>query len=295
MKWKKTLNCILFLVAIVAVERFCHHKTKGFRDHKIYSSFPNEERFDRDTALELTEEANHILSQNFYFLGDGGQGYSFVSEDGSFVLKLFKVHHMRVPNILEKLPLFGILEEQKQKFILFRKQNKEKIFGSCKVAFDHFKEETGLIYLHLNPTNEKHPIVTIFDAIGAKHHIQLDKAPFALQYKAELAFTDLKANLIAQEDDKIEKSIDSFTKFISLRSQKGIEDLDLGLKRNYGFLNDQFIEIDIGSFRYNDKLINPQYARTEMLKKTEGLRKIVEIHYKEKIPYLDQSIEKALK
>lgn len=286
-----TLKTIVFLTLFITVERFCHHKTVGFRVHKIESHFPYDERYAVNAPTdEQKEEVQKILSQRFTFLGDGGQGYSFLSEDGEYVLKFFKLHHMRVPTLFTKLPLFGPLKKAQQDFITYREKNHEKIFGSCRIAYEKLKEETGLVYLHLNKTQDEHPTVMVVDPIGIAHPVALDKTAFALQKKAHVAFRHVKQAMLSKDEKAVKTTIDNFVSFVGKRCQKGVEDLDAGFKRNYGMIGDKLIEIDIGSFCQNDALKSAERMKEEILKKTEGLRRSLAARYPEMLPYLDKTL-----
>jgi len=292
---KILIKTVLSLTAFFAVERFCHEKTRGFRPGKILSHFANDPRYEISSlSEEEIQNANEILKQRFYFLGDGGQGYSFTSEDGLYVLKFFKLHHMRTSKILKQLPLFGILRSATDDFIEEREMNHNKIFSSCMIAMQDFKEETGMIFLHLNTTSYRHPIVSITDAIGVNHNIELDKAAFALQKKASVAFRDLHQAINRKDEEVVKEAISSFVSFLAKRCQKGIQDLDSGFKRNYGIVNGELIEIDVGSFTKNASLQDPKIMKKEILKKTEGLRKGLVAHYPEMILFFEQSLETAI-
>lgn len=297
MKKKLILPCkiALFLTLFVGAERFSHHRTKGFRVHKIQSHFPYEERYAVSApSSQEKEEMQKILSQRFTFLGDGGQGYSFLSEDGQYVLKFFKLHHMRVPSVLINLPLFGPLKKAKQDFITYRQKNHEKIFGSCKIAYEELKEETGLIYLHLNRTQQEHPTVLVVDPIGIAHPVALDKTAFALQKKAHMAFRQVRQDMLSKDERAVKAIIENFVFFVATRCQRGVEDLDAGFKRNYGMVKDTLIEIDIGSFCKNDALKGSLRMKEEILKKTEGLRRSLAARYPEMLPYFEKTLEEAL-
>src|SRR5271166_494426 len=135
-KMPKTLKWLFALLLFLSVERFCHRQTEGFRLQKIASQLP----YRADWATPPASKAiQTLLSQPYRFLGSGGQCYAFVSQDGTAVIKFFKHHHMRPSRLL--------LPKQKQQ----RKERLENLFSSFKIANDLLKEETALLFLHLNP------------------------------------------------------------------------------------------------------------------------------------------------
>src|SRR2546428_4046403 len=132
----------LGIVCFIAVERFCHHQTEGFRVHKIASTLPYDPKWDV-APLSADEQlaVDKALDQPFTFLGSGGQCYAFLSQDQTTVIKFFKHHHMRPINWLNRLSLPIFLDKYRLKIIEMRQKKFDHIFGSCKIAYDDFKEE----------------------------------------------------------------------------------------------------------------------------------------------------------
>ena len=54
-------------------------------------------------------------------------------------------------------------------------------FDSYKIAYENLKDETGLIYLHLNKTDFLKQKMIIIDKIGIYHEIDLDSMEFLIQ------------------------------------------------------------------------------------------------------------------
>src|SRR5579871_916778 len=51
------------------------------------------------------KEIERILSQKFTYLARGSQAFAFISEDGRYVLKMFKQHKWHSKNLLGYIPL----------------------------------------------------------------------------------------------------------------------------------------------------------------------------------------------
>jgi hypothetical protein len=278
---------ILFFIAFFAVERFCHEETHGFRLQKIRADLPSNPDWDTQFPEDHQEKKlQGILSQPFYFLNSGGEAYAFVSKDGKYVLKFFKLHHMRPYNFSDVF-LPHPLRVKCQKM---RKKKLTTLFSSCKLAYERFRERTGLIYLHLNKTDFLHVKLKIFDAIGAVHHLQLDKLPFALQEKALLAYPTLSSLAEAQEWDAAKRRISSLLDLIVARCRAGLADRD-ARKRNFGFIGDHAIEIDLGSFRVDESLKTKTAMEKVLLHETLKLRRYI----KKRHPQLSEYFEEKLK
>lgn len=263
---------LLCIFTLIAVERFCHRQTHGFRLHKIYSDLSfNPEWEITPLSTEEENEINSLLDQPFYFLGSGGQSYAFQSADHSVILKVFKHHHMRPDTWLYHLPVPPPFIKGYKQWITEKQQRLDHIFGSCKIAYEHLREETGLLYLHLNKTAHFNKKITIYDNLGIAHQIDLDQIEFALQKKAKLFYSHL-SDLIAEK--KFERAKDvllSLLGQIESRCAKGIGDNDLVIQRNFGCIDDRAIEIDLGSYFYRDELQQEKAVAQELFTETEKL------------------------
>jgi len=278
------LKFFLFVLGFIVVERLCHSATEGFRLQKVVSTLSFDPRWET-APPENMAEIDQALNQPFSFLGSGGQCYAFLSQDKKFVLKLFKHHHMRVPCFyLKWIP----------KLAKTRKERFEHIFGSFKLSYEHLKEETALVYLHLNKTDLFKKNLTLIDKLGIAHKIDLDRTEFALQKTATLAFTHLRHKMKHQDIEGAKESLSSLLQLIVTRSKRGIADRDPILKRNFGFIGNQAVEIDLGSFSKNEDLKKPYVYKRELFYETLKLRKWVKKHYPELLSYLNEAINAHL-
>lgn len=275
-----------FLIAFMATERFCHKETKGFRIQKIQASLPEIECQNLYTASELRD----ILSQTFTFLNSGGESYVFASKDNNYVLKFFKFHHMR-PNSLEE---FLIPPPFRKKFIQHRRSQLNAFLASCKFAQDRFQEGTGLIHLHINPTNDLNIQLQLYDAIGVLHKLDIDKFPFALQERASMAYPTLTALAEAKEYEALKIRLSSLLDLIVSRCEAGLADHD-ARKRNFGFIGEKAIELDLGSFSLNENLKEPTERNKILLHESLRLKQYIKKRHPEISDFLDQEINERLK
>lgn len=281
---------ILFLVSFVAVERFCHKQTHGFRLQKIQNTAPSNSQW--DSALPPSygvHQLQEIFSQPFYFLNSGGQCYAFVSKDEKYVVKFFKLHHMRPENWEDHLLPLSL----RRKYQKMRSKRLQTFFSSCKLAHDRFKEGTGLIYLHLNKTDFLKTKLKLFDPIGVVHSVSLDEVPFALQEKAIMAYPTLTALCEAKEYEAAQKRIEALLDLIVTRCEAGLADHD-SRKRNFGFIGDHAIEIDLGSFSIDESLKTEMARKKAFLKETSKLRMFVKKYIPQLSDFLDENIKKRL-
>lgn len=278
---------LLFIIGFICAERFCHNITEGFRPHKILSSLP----FNPDYATEpASDEIRQQLAQPFYFLSSGGQCYAFISQDKQTILKLFKHHHMRPESYLNRLYLPSFLQLLRAKIIQERTERLHSIFSSFKLANDRFKERTGLLYLHLNKTDDLQQPVTLVDNIGISHTFDLDQLEFALQKKAVLAYPQIHHYMKTDRPEAAKACLSSLVELIVERSKAGIADRDPILKRNFGFIGETAIEIDLGSFYEDPLLAKPVAYKRELFFECIKLKNWVQKRYPELSLFLEETV-----
>ncbi len=286
---KRITKCLLFLFALLATERFCYDKTKGFQLVKIVTTpskaslqppnIPRAGRFGefvRSEALPNRSEAirttiwqsrseykftkpdgarynlDPLLKQTYTYLGKGNECYAFVSEDGTTVLKFFKLQLLRLPLIheailtLPKTPLIpGLLNAKRRRL--------ERSFQSLEIAFTLFKEETGLIAHNLEGGCALNQTVRLIDRLGIVHRVDLNLTRCLIQKRATLAPEHFKKLFASGDQERAESSLASLLSLLAKRVKMGVWDRDVRIVDNFGFIENEAVEIDIGSFsRHND-------------------------------------------
>lgn len=277
----KKLRLFLIVSFIFVSYKFCSWKTGGFTVATIDTQIPYSERWETQ-SLPFDEEENirQILSQPFHFLAQGGQSYAFLSHDQKTVLKLFKLNHGLPDSLVERVPWrFKYLETREERF--------RSIFRSCKLAYENLKNETGLLYLHLNPTQKKHHPLQIIDNLGIVHTIDLDSTSFLLQKKADLAVTRIRSQIAKRDIEGAKKSIHTLLCHFHTLCKKGIRDTDSDLRRNYGYVEDLPISVDVGSFIRDDSID----SKKELFQKTRLLQRYLRKEYPDLLSYYASQIE----
>lgn len=174
---------------------------------------------------ETAPPSINLFDQNYSYLASGAQVYAFASDDGKYVIKFFR------------------MEEEEQ--------NLPAIFNAYKLAYDELREESGLVYIHLNKTNCLQKKLCVIDRLGRTHVIDLDKTEFIVQEKAELIFTRLSKLL--GDKEATQKSVDAVLGLVQRRIEKGFADQDKAVSHNYGFVGDRPIHLDIGRIFKGEK------------------------------------------
>jgi hypothetical protein len=254
---RRILFFLLVVSSLLTLPAIAKRFTHGFRIAKMRLEFPHHPKWE----IEPNAKVNEILKQPFHFLGKGAQCYVFESKDGHYVIKLFRYNQ---PYVAAKVI---------------------DLFNACKIAYDQLREETGLIYIHLNPTPMNLPILHCKDAIGRKYQFRLDETRFAVQKKAKsfrVALGEAKEN-----PAEMQKRIDELVSLLQARTAKGVINTDRRLSRNFGYLDNRAIEFDFGNYRTSLDLDRKQ----EMTRYTNGLRGWLKRHAPEWVAYLDTQVE----
>ncbi len=216
-----TLKIIILCAAFYGIERFCYKQTDGFRLSHLFTQ-----------DLPVAEEKpipQEMLQRPFTYLAKGGQFYAFLSEDRRYVLKFFKNHHLK-PQALQKL------------------------ITSCHIAEHDLKEESALVYLHLNKTPKKNLQFTLIDKLNIAHKIEASSTAFLIQRYADPVTTHI-ANLMKKgKNQEAQQALESLFQLIRKFKEKNIIDRDPNVFTNFGFLEEKPVCIDIGDFSYSNQL-----------------------------------------
>lgn len=296
-KKKIAFKVLIFLLAIVAVERFCYMQTGGFKIGKVYADVLY---VPKEASLKFpSREEEHailpMLDQPFHYYGKGVQSYVFLGEDGTTILKLFKHHHSwPSTSLLRTIPFPPFLMSWKNALLKEREKRMFSILRSCHIAFSSYKEETGVLYVHLQPSQHLGKQLALVDKLGIRHSLDADRVEFVLQRKAELVFEHFDALLKKNDLAMVEKSIDSLIDLIIHRSALGIANQDAIIYRNFGFIDNKAVEIDIGSFGLNSFLKKNYQMRQELFYETLQLKEWFQKNHPELVEYLDKKIASVL-
>ena len=220
----------------------------GFSPSHIESDFP----YRAEWVVDVPDNLEEVFSQPFSYLAAGSQSYAFVSEDGKYVVKFFRMKHFA----LCFKDLFRPARAAK------KRKNVSEVFGAYKLAYEEMREGAGLIYLHLNRTDFLNRTLQIVDKAGTIFLIDLDTTLFIVQHKAE----PLSAYLERLSPEEREQAIASLMRLIERRSRLRIGDNDLGVSQNFGFVEGIPIQIDVGRL-YKADVVSAEAEKTRILER----------------------------
>ncbi len=305
---KKSFFKLLFIVvAYLALEQLIEKQTRGFYLQKILEhDLPTREEWQVAPLSAFEQhELMQTLQQPFTFLGAGSECFAFLSADGKKVIKFFKLDSLRPvylmrgvffedyskwaetlnplnPRIAD-LPLW--LQKTIKRIRGIRAFRICRTFNSLKTSYTHLKEETALLYLHLNPTDTLHTSLTLYDPNGIAHTVDLDTTRFYVQERATPLIEHFLHLKEKNDLSGAHKSIDSLFDLIIQRCCKGFQDRDPYIK-NFGFIQERAVEIDTGSFTPCLAMKKAHNYKQELFFITLELREWAERNYPVILPYL---------
>ena len=226
---------------------------------------------------EKRDEVLTILDQPFYFLGRGQQAYAFESADGQYVIKFLRMPKYNPPFWI-KLPLLPVAIAAKGEMVSCRR---DSFWKSCQrsvsLAEKELKNEMGLIFCHLEQTDDMQKFIVIHDRLKVAHTVDLDRYAFILQRKMEPIAPYLLDFYEKNDHEEIQKTLTSFKEAITYRSNKKIRNKNRNCMRNMGIMDGKVQEFDVGELRLDPTIDNI----VEMQKSTKQLKKWLEVNMPE--------------
>lgn len=244
------VGCALFLFFIslfLGVDRFFHHRSSHFSEDKIINhSKPSIHWNIPSLSAEEAKTIHQILNQKFTYFSKGSQSYVFISEDKKYILKFLKQQKLRPKSWLSLIPFSWNPYYQEY---LFKKEKTRSTFNALKTAYLELKQESGLLYVHLNKNKEFSKKITLFDKNGERHEIDINKTTFYLQKRAQLIYSRISELMHEGNTEGAKKIISSVFSLIDFLGKKGVVDNDPILRKNFGLIDDTAVQIDVGKLR----------------------------------------------
>jgi hypothetical protein len=226
---------------------FCTKQTDGFQVVKI----KNSPSFNAEWEIEISKEDEVLkaLEQPFYYLAKGRRCYAFASKDDKYVLKFVRTFQI-TPPLWSRLRLCNYLFPVAcEKAFLKKESLRIQTFSSYKIGIENLKEQTGTLFIQLNPKDNLKKEITFYDKIGIKHVQSAEKFVFILQKKAEPFFLYFK-NLIENNKEKEAKELLSQLAYLLKdRADRKIADWDLS-PQNLGISNGKWVAFDLDGLKH---------------------------------------------
>ncbi len=260
----------------------------------LTSDLPYEAKWEIPALAEVQKaRLNEILNQTFFYSGEGGQSYVFLSADQRYVLKFFKFRRFRPSFFVKMLPDIALWHSYRNKHIAKREQKLVTAFTGYKLAYDLHRQESGLIFIQLNPSDISRK-VTLVDKRHFKRVVNLKNVSYIIQEKGEVLSAAL-ATLLDQRDlERAKQRLDQLFDLYLSEYRKGIYDQDHGVMHNIGVVEDRLFHLDAGKFIQDEHMKQPEYYQKDLTKIALKVQSWIDRKYPQYSQALNQSIEKKL-
>ncbi|MBI2812054.1 MAG: hypothetical protein HYX67_14655 [Candidatus Melainabacteria bacterium] len=288
---KAVFAVLAFSIGCYYLSSFCTQQTDGFSVARVHSDLSYNPAWETTPPSSLDqEEMERAFAQKFHYLGCGGQCFAFASEDGKYVIKLFK-HRICKPFSLYLFSrLFPPFEKTRQIKLEKAIYKTNRDFTSYKIAYETLREETGLLCVHLNKSHDLKRSVTIVDKLKIAHEIDLDKVEFVLQKKAELAHECFNTWIQSNDIASVKEGVHAMLATIVSRCRKGVFDEDPRIHRNFGFIGKQPVFIDVGRFTSDERRKDPEVYKQDLVQIIKRFRLWLNDSYAPLVPILDEEL-----
>ncbi len=294
-KLKYLLLVLIMIPVLYGSGRLYYYITDGFTIDNITSAFPYDSRWAvRPLSSDEQTLAYSILDQKFSYLGKGCQSYVFLSADKKYVLKFFKYQRFRTQPWVDFFSFIPFVENYLDQKVVKKRTKREGFFASWKLAFEELKEETGLIFVHLNKTQTLQKELIFTDKMGFEHQVELDDMEFLIQRKATMLCPYIQSLMKEQKVDEAKKLLSSIISMVLSEYDRGLADNDHALMQNTGVYNGMPIHIDVGQFVRNEQVRNPETYNQELFNKTFKFRRWLHKEYPELADYLETELKGIL-
>jgi len=282
------MSLVLLAIAVFGTARFCHHETAGFKVSKIRDNIIPGNPFPAPSySAAYQEEIETILREPFTFLGRGLQTFAFLSADGNYVLKIFNNSPQWKSSWFKKIPMEWA---QKKGALLSAKYSAWQ--QSAQLCYEEMQKETGLLYLHLAPTSNQLPSVQLIDCLNISNSIEVIHTAFVIQKRAKLVYPTLLSMRKKSDHETATQAITALLNMIEVRFAKGISDSDPLIRTNFGFVEAEPIQIDIGPFAKSPAVQDPLFFKREMIRICQSMKEWVAANYPEISPFVEEEIRR---
>lgn len=248
---KKCVAIFLLLVIAILPGKGWHWAKDGFQIARIRSGHALAASSVVNRALDDPRVAS-ALNQSYRYLARGHQAYAFLSDDGQYVLKLPR-RDLYVQPFWLRMCAFSFFSSYREQVFTDKEKRRRFIESSLQIAIRELKEETGLLYAHLEATSSLRKKITLRDRLGRTYVVDLDRSLFLIQEKGELLVHKFTQALREGHREEARQILDVFSAAIAFRIHKGIYNKDPMFLKNFAFNGLRGMQIDVGSF-YKPKL-----------------------------------------
>lgn len=287
-----------FLIAVAVLsfiiygtQRLYFEVTGGFTVGNITSDFKHDSRWDTQPLNpEEQQKIGQILAQPYYYLGKGCQSYVFASDDGKYVIKFFKYQHYRQKPWVDLFAFIEPVAQFREKSMAKKKRLFDGFFTSWKIGYEHLQDETGIVYVQLNKTDDLNQQIKIYDKMGMEHVLDSAKMEFLVQKRADMLCPTISQFMANGEEVQAKQLLTDLVNMIVSEYRRGIVDKDHALMQNTGVYQGRPMHVDVGQFVFEERILNPEISNQELFNQTYKLRLWLQQEHPSLVAHLDNEL-----
>lgn len=280
----------LLAVAVYALNRWDNKITDGFSHEALLGPFPPDEEGNLTTLTpEERMRVETLFSQPFRYFAKGAQCFALESQDGSYVLKCFKQKHLDKTPTLRLLERIPFLEDYVKERLERRRKRWECMTIGCHAAYARLREETGILYLHLAPTQGL-PLVKIVDYRGVVKELDPNQFPFYLQKKGVPLRDGFRTFRQNKDLSGAKQALHALFVYLLHRSQRDVLDADPGYIHNLGWIEGKGTNLDIGKLIPCTWIKEPSCLHQDLTAHLATLRAFFQTEYPEMVDAYDEEL-----
>lgn len=278
----KSILVILFIFAMIGVLAYLYEQMLDeFNVENI--TYDYQSHLKQDTPpFQMTPEVSQLLSLPLTYIGKGHQSYVFGNDSSPYVVKIVRFNYLKptvISSILEVIPSLKQERESKQKRFW-------RVFNGYAIGYQKNPQYSGLVAVHLQPTEGVLQPITLIDRYGKEQKVDLNPAAFVIQKKA-VPLREVFSDLLKKGDvDLVKRKLRQIFKMYITEYQSGLFDEDHNLMINVGFAGDVPVRMDLGKVKEMPEISDRTVYKQDLHK---IVNKRLDPWFKKKFPaYRDQ-------
>lgn len=251
--------------------------------------------FSPDSLLEASapgDETALLPEQSFRFWTYGNQSFVFLSEDGKWVLKIFKANLGNRPFWTKFLPPLSALDTLRYYSGEQKRWRMERTFAAYRLAWEKNRDNSVLEAVHLGKTRMLAPKLRLIDRFGRHSIVDPNRIVFVLQRRVvpmqQLWIQELQTGNISA----IKGQIRALHKMYLSEYARGLYDRDHNFLVNTGIFEGRAVRHDLGKLRNDERMKDPSVGKKDWNKIAW---KKIDPWFRDHAPDMREDIAKFLK
>lgn len=270
--------------------------TDGFTIHDILTDLSYNPSL--ETRLLIPDEQQELekaINQSYHYLKKDKQFFTFLSQDGQYVIKFINYKSTGPESWVEYFPQGHTVLKYPQEITDRRIPTLQDYYASWKMAFDYLKQETGLVFMHINKSKEFNKKLSLYDKLGLFHSIDLNQTIFCVQRKTDLLYPTLIRYRQNGELKKAQDLIVNLLKLFEIEYRNEICDKNSYWLQDIGILQNGYpVKLDIGKFGKNAQMKIPVVYYDHLFNKTSTLKLWLVNEFPELATFLESELQRIM-